>query len=193
MSQEELDKVAFSEWVWNEHGELPGPFYRDDLSQSFNAGAAHARQQLEPKLLEMEARHTDGTLKLINKLSAAENRLREALEVIEFYAGSWGSNHGHDAQTNLAIMNALNKTTVKARDALEKLAQADGGKGEPTAKVSGSGHTGTLLFGQMSKTTQWCCPPGCPACEKPEHLGKLDEHGWWTCGSTCPACQEERK
>ena len=100
------------------------------------------------------------TLKLINKLSAAENRLREALEVIEFYAGSWGSNHGHDAQTNLAIMNALNKTTVKARDALEKLAQADGGKGE---------HTGSRVWrkdtdGDVRLSNQWECPSDCPAC-----------------------------
>ncbi len=103
MTQEELDEQAANEVSsqFNENG------WGADISKTyFLKGIAHARQQLEPKL------------------SAAEERLKIAVEALEDY---------RFISVNTDGLN-ISQYSIAA-ETLAKLAQADGGKVAPIANA----------------------------------------------------------
>jgi hypothetical protein len=59
-------------------------------------------------------------------LAQAEAREARYRKALEFYAAPWGPHHGNDEQTNLIIMETLNRAGQKAREALAPTAEAQG-------------------------------------------------------------------
>lgn len=58
---------------------------------------------------------------LWDKINTLKDKLKIAIEALEFYADSWGIHHGNDERTNYIIMETLNKVSFKARQSLSKL------------------------------------------------------------------------
>ncbi len=89
MSQEELDKVA-AEKYWQGYGNSTDRYPWWDVRDAFVKGAAHARQQLEPKLhaaIDMQNEYKQkadmrriGRDNALTKLAAADEEIKKHIE-----------------------------------------------------------------------------------------------------------------